>query len=57
VRIALCDADPATADIAQLAGRYGFRELPRFAKMYQAAFGETALATLQRAPEACFGGL
>jgi hypothetical protein len=43
--------------IAKHAGRYGFTELPRFAGIYQAAFGETALATLQRAPEALFGGL
>jgi AraC-like DNA-binding protein len=50
VRIALRDADPDTASVAQLARRYGFMQRGRFAGVYQAAFGEIPSATLQRTP-------
>ena len=50
VRIALRDADPNTADVAELARYCGFTELGRFAGVYHAAFGETPSTTLRRAP-------
>ena len=50
VRIALRDADPNTADVAELAQYCGFTELDRFAGVYHAAFGETPSTTLRRAP-------
>ncbi len=48
MRIALREADPDTANIAELARRCGFTEIGRFTGMYQAAFGEAPSATLRR---------
>jgi len=56
VRIALRDADPGTANVAELARRFGFTELGRFAEAYQAVFGEAPSTTLRRAPETLFAG-
>ena len=50
VRIALRNADPATASVAEIAGGCGFTELGRFAGAYQNAFGESPSTTLRRAP-------
>jgi AraC-like DNA-binding protein len=49
-RIALRDADPATASVAEIAGGCGFTELGRFAGAYRNAFGEAPLTTLRRPP-------
>ena len=54
VRSALREADPDHADVAQLARRFGFTELGRFAGEYRAVFGETPSATLQRAADPRF---
>ena len=50
VRGALRDADPDTTNVAEIAHRFGFAELGRFAGSYRATFGETPSTTLQRAP-------
>jgi transcriptional regulator GlxA family with amidase domain len=50
VRIALRDADPATASVAEIASSCGFTELGRFAGVYRTAFGESPSITLQRSP-------
>jgi AraC-like DNA-binding protein len=50
VRIALRDADPATASVAEIAGGCGFTELGRFAVTYRTAFGESPSTTLRRGP-------
>jgi AraC-like DNA-binding protein len=47
-RIALRDADPATASVAEIVGGCGFTELGRFAGAYRNAFGEAPSTTLRR---------
>jgi len=49
-RIVLRGADPATANVAEIAGGCGFTELGRFAGAYRTAFGEAPSTTLRRAP-------
>jgi AraC-like DNA-binding protein len=53
-RVVLRDADPDGANLLELVRGFGFAELGRFEAAYRAAFGETALTTLQRAPGARF---
>jgi AraC-like DNA-binding protein len=53
-RVALRDADPNGANVLELVRDFGFAELGRFEAAYRAAFSETPLATLQRAPGARF---
>jgi AraC-like DNA-binding protein len=48
VRRVLRDANPDTVSVAEIARRFGFTELGRFAGRYRATFGETPLITLQR---------
>jgi AraC-like DNA-binding protein len=50
VRRALRDGDLNTVSVAEIAHRFGFAELERFAKSYRATFGETPSVTLQRLP-------
>jgi AraC-like DNA-binding protein len=50
VRRMLRDADPDVVHVAEVAQRFGFTELGRFAGRYRATFGETPSTTLQRAP-------
>jgi AraC-like DNA-binding protein len=50
VRGALRDADPDTTNVAEIAHRYGFAELGRFAGTYRATYGENPSTTLQRPP-------
>jgi AraC-like DNA-binding protein len=49
VRMSLRRADPTTANIADVANRYGFSDLGRFTFMYRTRFGETPSTTLRRA--------
>jgi transcriptional regulator GlxA family with amidase domain len=53
-RVALRDAAPDGANLSELVRGLGFAELERFEAAYGAAFGETPLTTLQRAPGARF---
>ena len=48
VRAALQDAVPATANVAEVARRFGFTQLGRFAGAYRSAFGEAPSVTLRR---------
>jgi AraC-like DNA-binding protein len=48
VRAALRRADPAGANVSDIAARYGFRQPGRFAAQYRAVFGEAPLTTLHR---------
>jgi len=50
VRRALREADPDMVNVADVAHRFGFAQLGRFAGRYRATFGETPSATLQRTP-------
>jgi AraC-like DNA-binding protein len=53
-RVALRDAAPDGANLSELVRGLGFAELGRFEAAYGAAFGETPLTTLRRAPGARF---
>jgi AraC-like DNA-binding protein len=50
VRRALCDGDPNRVSVAEVARRFGFVQLGRFAGRYRVVFGETPSTTLQRIP-------
>jgi AraC-like DNA-binding protein len=50
VHSALRDADPDRVNVAEVAHRFGFAQLRRFAGAYRAIFGETPSTTLQRMP-------
>jgi AraC-like DNA-binding protein len=50
VRRVLRDADPDMVNVGEIAHRFGFAELGRFAGRYRATFGETPSTTLQRTP-------
>jgi len=50
VRRVLRDADPDIVKVADVAHRFGFVELGRFAGTYRATFGENPSDTLQRTP-------
>ena len=50
VRLVLRDADPDKANVAEVAHRFGFMQLGRFAGTYRATFGESPSTTLQRIP-------
>jgi transcriptional regulator GlxA family with amidase domain len=54
VRLALRDAHPDKVKVAEVADRFGFTQLGRFAGTYRAAFGEAPSTTLQRVPGARF---
>ena len=49
-RVALREADPATASFAEIARGCGVSQLGRFAEVYQITFGERPSATLRRLP-------
>jgi AraC-like DNA-binding protein len=49
-RVALRDAVPGGANLLELVRGLGFAELGRFEAAYRAAFSETPITTLQRAP-------
>jgi AraC-like DNA-binding protein len=50
VRRALRDADADIVNVGDVAHRFGFTELGRFAGRYRATFGENPSTTLQRTP-------
>ena len=50
VRRALRDAYPDKVKVAEVANRYGFTQLGRFAGTYRATFGEIPSTTLERIP-------
>ena len=50
VRRVLRDGNPNMMNVAEVAHRFGFVELGRFAGRYRATFGETPSATLHRVP-------
>jgi len=50
----LRDGNPDTVRVAEVARRFGFMQLGRFAGTYRAIFGETPSTTLQRTPGARF---
>jgi len=50
VRLALRDAHPDKVKVAEVAHRFGFTRLGRFAGTYRATFGEAPSTTLQRTP-------
>jgi AraC-like DNA-binding protein len=52
VRTALQRAKPAPGLITELARRFGFSELGRFATSYRQTFGEAPSATLRSSPQA-----
>lgn len=56
-RVALRDADPDEGNLFKLIRGFGFAESGDFETAYLAAFGETPLTTLQRAPAARFVNL
>jgi transcriptional regulator GlxA family with amidase domain len=47
--VALRGNGSAPVGVAEVARRYGFSDLRRFADVYQATFGETPSTTLRRA--------
>ena len=49
-RLALRDADPAKASVAEIARKCGFTDPGRFAVAYRTVFGEAPSTTLQHAP-------
>ena len=57
VRRALRDADSDIVSVGEVAHRFGFTELGRFAGRYRATFGDTPSTTLQRIPEARLAAL
>ena len=50
VRLALRDAHPNKVKVAEVADRFGFTQLGRFAGTYRATFGEIPSTTLERIP-------
>ena len=50
VRAALRHAGPVTANVSDIAARYGFRQPGKFAVQYRAVFGEAPSTTLRHAP-------
>jgi AraC-like DNA-binding protein len=50
VRRTLRDADPDLVKVTEVAHRFGFRELGRFAGTYRTTFGEAPSTTLRRIP-------
>jgi methylphosphotriester-DNA--protein-cysteine methyltransferase len=50
VRRALRSENPGITSVLGVAGRYGIRDLGRFAASYRAIYGEFPSATLRRSP-------